>query len=141
MEFTNRISHSLFSVKGAGALKLRWIPVCALLAASAASLAQFNQPRPRLAQAEQATAPQGEAAVQLLKTEGGYASLAEALAAARYQINTAFREVTKCRVPGLAQHTSISLRPISQISVDKASGSFRPSGRQRGTEITYEWLS
>ncbi len=88
MKFTNRISHSLFFVKGAGGLKLRWIVVCALLAA-ATSLAQFNQPRPRLAQAEQTAALQGDAALRHLKTDGSYASLAAALAAARSQINAA----------------------------------------------------
>src|SRR5262245_63509330 len=89
MEFINCIRYALFFVKGAGASKLRWIAVCALLAASAAGLAQFNRPRQRSAQAEQATALQREAAVRRLKTDGGYASLAAALAAARYQINAA----------------------------------------------------
>src|SRR5262249_17999407 len=42
-----------------------------------------------LPQAEQAMALRGEAAVQQLKTEGGYASLAAAMMAARYQIYAA----------------------------------------------------
>src|SRR5215475_8513303 len=57
MEFINHITYALFLVKGSGESRLRWIVVCALLAASA-GLAQFNQPRLRRAQAEQATALQ-----------------------------------------------------------------------------------
>jgi uncharacterized protein (TIGR03437 family) len=65
--------------------QLGLIAACALLAATAVGLTQSKQPRPSRAQAVQATALQGEAAVRRLKTEGGYASLA----AARYQINAA----------------------------------------------------
>src|SRR5262249_3320313 len=87
MNFTNHLSHSLFSATGAGARKLRqvlWIAVCALLAA--AGLSQFN---PRQAQAEPATTLRGEAAVRRLKADRGYASLAAAMAAAPYQIYAA----------------------------------------------------
>src|SRR5262249_40119246 len=47
---------------------------------------QVHLPRPSRAQA---AALRGEAAVRRLKTDGGYASLAAAMAAARYQINAA----------------------------------------------------
>src|SRR5262249_52409851 len=87
MEFISRISHSLFFATGAGVRRPRWIAVCALLAL-AAGLAQFNHLWPSRAQVAP-VALRGEAAVRRLKAEGGYASLAAALAAARYQMNAA----------------------------------------------------
>src|SRR5215510_4663462 len=89
MKFIKRISHSLFFAMGAGGRKLRQLrrlAVYALLAAVAAGLTQVNLLRPRLAQAEQSPALRGEAAIQRLKTDGGYATLAAAMTAARYQI-------------------------------------------------------
>jgi len=78
----------LFFAPGAGGRKprqLRRLAVCALLAATAAGLAQFNLLQPRRAQAEQSPTLSGEAAIQRLKTDGGYATLAAAMAAAGYQ--------------------------------------------------------
>src|SRR5215468_4102319 len=75
MEFINRISYSFFFVKGAVARSPRWIAVCALLAA-VAGLARFNS---LPAQAKQGTLRRGKAAVERLKTDGGYASLTQAL--------------------------------------------------------------
>jgi len=89
MNFIKSISHSLVIAAGAGGRKLQWIAVCALLAAAAGGLAQYN---PRLAQAE---ALHGEAAIRRLKTDGGYASLAAAMAAARHQINAAPAQSTQ----------------------------------------------
>ncbi|MGH9840106.1 MAG: hypothetical protein ACREEM_15085 [Blastocatellia bacterium] len=54
MELIKQVSHSSIFAAGAGACKLRrmrWIAVCALLAAAAAGLAQFNQPWQRRAHA------------------------------------------------------------------------------------------
>ncbi|MGH9831653.1 MAG: putative Ig domain-containing protein [Blastocatellia bacterium] len=61
------------------------------LIVAAASLAQFFYPpwQSRQASAAPAVTLHGEAALQQLKTDGGYASLAAAPAAARYQINAA----------------------------------------------------
>src|SRR5262249_57174841 len=80
MEFIKRISHSSFFATGAGERKLRCLAVCALLAA--ASLPQFNS---RRAQVGPVAAARSEAAIRRLKTDGGYATLAAALAAARHQ--------------------------------------------------------
>src|SRR5262245_19463032 len=85
MNFIKGIFHSLFFATGAGERKQRRIAVCALLAEAAGS-AQFNS---HPAQARQPSALVGEAALQRLRSDGGYASLAAAMAAARYQINAA----------------------------------------------------
>src|SRR5262249_27840986 len=85
MEFIKRLTHSAFFAAGAGARILRWVAVCALLAAAAHS-PEFNG---RRAQAKQPETVRGEAAIRRLKTDGGYASLAAAMAGARYQINAA----------------------------------------------------
>src|SRR5262249_28275363 len=76
MEFINYVSHSSFFVPGAVARKLWLLAVCALLAA--AGLARFSS---RPVQAKQGTPFQGESAVQRPKTDGDYASLAQALLA------------------------------------------------------------
>jgi uncharacterized protein (TIGR03437 family) len=94
MEIINHTRYSLFFAASVGARKLRWIAVCVLLAAVAAGQAQLSQPRqPRPRRAEPA-ALQGEAAIQRLKADGGYASLAAAVAAARYQILTQQQKIT-----------------------------------------------
>src|SRR5262245_38748501 len=81
MEFIKRISHSSFFATGAGERKLRRLAVCALLAA--ASLPQFNS---RRAQVGPVAAARSEAAIRRLKTDGGYATLAAALAAGRHHV-------------------------------------------------------
>src|SRR5262249_34455238 len=89
MNSIKHISHSLYFAMSASRCKLRrmqWIAFCALLATVAAGLAQFNL---RRAQAEPEATLRGEAAVRRLKADGGYASLAAAMAAAPYQIYAA----------------------------------------------------
>src|SRR5262249_88633 len=140
MEFINCITCALFFVKGAGASKLRWIAVCALLAASAAGLAQFNRPRHLPAQAEQATALQREAAARRVKTDGSYASLAAALAAARYQINAA---PGQSGAPFYASNPGQRLRATfasdevrvnaDEVRVNAASN--KPDGKPDGAEL------
>ncbi|MGH9840105.1 MAG: FG-GAP repeat protein, partial [Blastocatellia bacterium] len=118
----------------------RWIAVCALLAAAAAGLAQFNQPWPRRAQAEPAAALHGEAAVRRLKTSGGYASLAAALAAARYQINAAPAKSTQSGAPFYANNPGQRLRTTfasDEVRVSAASNqtSGKTDGKTDGAEL------
>jgi uncharacterized protein with FMN-binding domain len=68
--------------KGAGAQDRRLIAACALLVTATISAAWFH---PRRAQAEQAVTLRGKATMQQLKADGGYDSLAAAVAAARVQ--------------------------------------------------------
>ncbi|MBS1788625.1 MAG: hypothetical protein JST85_12930 [Acidobacteria bacterium] len=77
MEFINRISHSVFFAIGAGACKLRWIAIIALVAA--VGLANVN-PHPE--QAGRAVEVRGEAANRRLKHDGSSDSLAVAPASA-----------------------------------------------------------
>ncbi len=132
MDFIEHISDSLVFAGGAGARNLRWLAVCALLAA--AGLAQFN---PRRAPAGPAML-HGEAAVQQLKTEGGYASLSAALSAARYQINAAPAQATQSGqsgAPYYANNPGQQLRATfapDEVRVSAASKSNKPDGRPDG---------
>ena len=139
MDFIKRISHSLFFATGAGARKLRWIAVCTLLAMAAAGLAQFNHLWPRRAQAEPAAALQGEAALRRLKTDGGYASLAAALAAARYQIYTAPAKSTQSGASFYANNPGQQLRATfarDEVRVSAASNKLgKLGGKTDGAEL------
>ena len=91
MNFIGNISHSLIFTARRGWRGQRWLAFCALCIA-AVSLAYFDS---RRAPTAQAAALSGEAAIQQLKRDGGYASLAAALAAARAQTSAASEQATQ----------------------------------------------
>ncbi|MGH9840108.1 MAG: kelch repeat-containing protein [Blastocatellia bacterium] len=116
---------------------MRWIAVCALLAAMAAGLAQFNS---RRVQAEQAPALYGEAAVRQLKTDGGYGSLAAAMAAARNQLNVA---PARSAAPFYANNP-LTIDPIltqqqKLTAVDAAALAPEPAGRVSAAAVGPSW--
>src|SRR5215204_3934987 len=82
MKLITQNCHPWLFAKGAGARNRRWIAACALLTTATIYVAWFH---PRRAQAEQAVALRGKAAVQQLKADGRYDSLAAAVTAARDQ--------------------------------------------------------
>ena len=82
MKLITQNCHLWLFAKGAGACNRQWIAACALLTMATIYAAWFH---PRQAHAEQAVALQGKAAVQQLKIDGRYDSLASAVTAARDQ--------------------------------------------------------
>jgi len=126
MQFTKHISSALIFATRRGARRRHWLAAGVLFVA-AASLAQFfYQPwQPRRAARAQAAALQGEAAVRRLKTDGGYASLAAALAAARYQINAA---------PAQSAALYYANNPGQQLRVTFASDEVRVSAASNKTD-------
>ncbi len=87
-------------------------------------------------QAAPAAALQGEAAIQQLKTDGGYDSLAAAMAAARYQINAASTLSGNSAAPFYADNPGQQLRATfasDEVRVDAASN--QTSGKTEGAEL------
>src|SRR5262249_45452790 len=103
MEFDKHVSQSLKFGMGRlphAAPKLWWVVGYALLAVGLTQVHPLRQPLPRRGHAEQAVALQGDAAVRRLNAEGGYASLAAAMVAARYQIKAVTAQSGQASQPG-----------------------------------------
>ncbi len=86
----------------------------------------------------------GEAAIRQLKTDGGYASLAAAMAAARYQINAAPTNASRSGAPFYANNPGQQLRATfasDEVCVSDASSntpdkaSSKTDGKAGGTEL------
>ena len=116
---------------------LMLVAVCVWFQARRGESAQ----RPPALAADKATALQGEAAVRQLKSDGGYASLAAAMAAARYQINAA---PAKSAAPFYANNPGQQLRASfasDEVRVSAASNQTsgktdrKTSGKTDGAEL------
>src|SRR5262245_38411178 len=141
MNFIMRISHASICAARRGPRRRCWLAVCVLFvaAASLAEVNQLRQPGPQLARAEQAAALAGEDAVRQLKSDGGYASLATALAAARYQINAVPAKSTRSGALFYADNPGQRLRAtFASDEVRVSVHSNKADGKTEGGELRLE---
>ncbi len=139
MIYSKHVPHTLNIAARGGARWRYWLAACAIIAA-AAGLVQGNQHWqlwhlghlwPSQTQVAQAATLNGEAAIQQLKTDGGYASLATAMAAARYQINAAPAQSSLSGQPGAPFYAD---NPGQQLRATFASDEVRVSATSKNPD-------